>query len=115
MDVINIRQSFLNIRDDDVDPIDYVKLRRLRRFPFLTDDDLSMIIKTNQNTLFDPNSDNTSNQQAKDQNQYLKLEESDGDDDQHSSNSANVNQAERSNSAQLSHNSSVRGISRAGF
>ena len=43
MDVINIRKAFLNIRDERVDPNEYVRLKRLRRFNLLTQEDLVLL------------------------------------------------------------------------
>lgn len=43
IDVISIRRAFLTIRDDRVDPEEFVRLKRLRRFNILTPEDLAMI------------------------------------------------------------------------
>jgi hypothetical protein len=45
IDVISIRRAFLTIRDDRIDPEEFVRLRRLRRFNILTPEDLEMIEK----------------------------------------------------------------------
>lgn len=36
LDVINIRKAFQNIREDRLDPEEFVRLKRLRRFNLLT-------------------------------------------------------------------------------
>jgi hypothetical protein len=43
IDVISIRRAFLTIRDDRIDPEEFVRLKRLRRFNILTPEDLEMI------------------------------------------------------------------------
>lgn len=43
IDVINIRRAFLNIRDELVDPEEFVRLKRLRRFNMVTSEDLAML------------------------------------------------------------------------
>jgi len=45
IDVISIRRAFLTIRDDRIDPEEFVRLRWLRRFNILTPEDLEMIEK----------------------------------------------------------------------
>ena len=39
-DVMSIRQSFLQLRDDYNDPPEMIKVKRLRAFPFLTNDEI---------------------------------------------------------------------------
>ena len=43
IDVINIRRAFLNIRDDRYDPEEFIRLKRLRRYNLLSNDDIIML------------------------------------------------------------------------
>jgi hypothetical protein len=51
VDIINIRQAFLNLRDPENDPVETVRTRKLRLFPFLTPDDIVLL----QSNAFDEN------------------------------------------------------------
>ena len=43
VDIINIRQAFLNMRDSESDPSEMLRVRKLRLFPFLTPDDIASV------------------------------------------------------------------------
>ena len=43
VDIINIRQAFLNMRDSDTDPAEMIRVRKLRLFPFITSEDIASV------------------------------------------------------------------------
>ena len=52
VDIINIRQAFINMRDPDNDPAEMLRVRKLRLFPFLSPEDIATVINKHPSRTF---------------------------------------------------------------
>ena len=43
VDIINIRQAFLNAREPETDPAEMMRVRKLRMYPFFTPEDIATV------------------------------------------------------------------------